>query len=642
MRDYQIGGCKTINAFVSGKLEAFREQGLSFETLFALMFRETENVLYERSVGWKIEKTSYGEAKAHALQRAARLRQRLEELDRDDVVGLYLDNSLAWIECFWAILIAGFRPLLLNLRLDGRLLEQALADTGCRAVIAAGKSFSCPTFTPEELEGEGLPAPAGPFGTGLYVMSSGTSEHLKVCLYTAEEFYYQICDSYAIIKECRQIKKFSDGHLKLLAFLPFYHVFGLIAMYIWFAFFSRTFVHLPDLAPDTVVNTIRRHKVTHIFAVPLFWEKVWEQALRGIRDRGEETAARFERGLRLWEKLPRPLAGLFSRIAFRELREKLFGESVRFMITGGSFIDPKILRFFNAIGYRLANGYGMTEIGITSVELSASRRWLCGGYVGGPMRCAEYRLAPDGELLVRGRVIAREVLEDGTATERGDWFHTRDLAVCEQGHYRLLGRKDDLIVGSGGENLNPNLLEPLVQPENCAPVCLIGSRRGTRTVPVLLVPVNPWASAEELEALRAETAARIESAGLRGEISKLALVPGPLLLPDEFKLNRIRLARAWDSGALKEIDLDAHREAERGDELIQRITACFAAALGTQPEEIGPDADFFLELGGTSLDYFALREELRAALGADFPTEGAELHSVRQFADYLRSHREIG
>ena len=77
-------------------------------------------------------------------------------------------------------------------------------------------------------------------------------------------------------------------------------------------------------------------------------------------------------------------------------------------------------------------------------------------------------------------------------------------------------------------------------------------------------------------------------------------------------------------------------------ELIRRISACFAEALGARPEEIGPDADFFLELGGTSLDYFALREELKAELGSSFPLESAALHTVRQFADYLRSHREIG
>ena len=642
MTDYQIGGAKTINAFVAGKLQAFRDQGLRFETLFALMFRERDNVLYERSVGWKIESTTYAEAKDHAEQRAARLRSKLPELEQDAVVGLYLDNSLAWIECFWAILIAGFRPLLMNLRLDRRLLEQTLADTGCRAVIAEGAAFSCPTLSPAELEGEGLPVPGVPFGTELMVMSSGTSEHVKVCAYSAEEFYYQICDSYAIVRECRRIKHHYEGKLKLLAFLPFYHVFGLIAMYIWFGFFSRTFVHLPDLAPETIVNTIRRHKVTHIFAVPLFWEKVYEQALRGIRDRGGETLARFERGVKLWEKLPAPVAEAFSKRAFREVREKLFGESVQFMITGGSMIDPKILRFFNAIGYRLANGYGMTEIGITSVELSASHRWLCGGFVGGPMRCAEYRLAEDGELLVRGQVIARRVLTEGLWTEPDGWFHTRDLAVCENGHYRLLGRKDDLIVGPGGENLNPNLLEPLLQPVGCGPVCIIGSKRSGKTAPVLLVPVDGLASAKELEALKQDAAARIEAAGLRGEIAKVALVPGPLMLPEEFKLNRLRLARAYDSGELRETDPALRGEGVSKDVLLQRITACFAKALCAEAGGIGADQDFFLDLGGTSLDYFALRAELQDELGVSFPMESAQLHTVRQFADYLRNHREIG
>ncbi|MBR6469918.1 MAG: AMP-binding protein, partial [Lachnospiraceae bacterium] len=120
----------------------------------------------------------------------------------------------------------------------------------------------------------------------------------------------------------------------------------------------------------------------------------------------------------LQKRLPEPLSRAFSRIAFRELRENIFGDSIRFLITGGSFIDPKVLAFFNGIGYRLANGYGMTEIGITSVELSPKRRWLCGGYVGAPMTHAEYRVDENGELLVRGKVLARYILDGGTRRER--------------------------------------------------------------------------------------------------------------------------------------------------------------------------------------------------------------------------------
>ena len=59
MTDYHIGSYRSIDAFVRDKLDAFRAAGFSFDALFELMFRETENVLYERSDGFKIRKTTY-------------------------------------------------------------------------------------------------------------------------------------------------------------------------------------------------------------------------------------------------------------------------------------------------------------------------------------------------------------------------------------------------------------------------------------------------------------------------------------------------------------------------------------------------------------------------------------------------------
>ncbi len=634
MTDYHIGSSKTIRAFVLGKLAAYREMGLSYETLFALMFREEENILYEQSEGYRIRKTTYGTAKEHALRRASALRRRLPSLPRDAVVGLCLDNSLDWIELFWAILAAGFRPLLMNLRLPRPLLEQAMAACGCQAVVAR-EAFACPTLQPDELGTDGALLPPVPFGTELLVMSSGTTENVKVCAYTAEEFYYQIADSYELIRACPRLKKHYRGELKLLTFLPFYHVFGLIAMYIWFGFFSRTFVHLADLSPQTIVNTVKRHKVTHIFAVPLFWETVCRQARRGIRERGAQTADKFERALALQQRLPRPLDAAFARLAFREVRENLFGESIVFMISGGSFLDPEVQAFFNGIGYRLANGYGMTEIGITSVELSTKKKYLRAGCIGKPMSNAEYRIDDRGELQVRGRVIARYVLCGGERREGGDWYPTRDLAACEDGHYRLLGRADDLIVGPGGENLNPNLIEPMLRTEG-AEVCLIAAPKGGRTVPVLLAGVNRHLPNARLEELRAALGRTIAAAGLSGEIAEVALVEGPLMKAGEFKLNRLRLARDWAAGELAPLEPSAARDTDAEDALFGRLRAVFAAAANRPEADISPDSDFFLDLGGTSLDYFAMLTRLRDEYGAAFPLEQTDLRTVGQIADYLR------
>ena len=638
MADYHTGSFRSINAFVEDKMAVFARQGHTFETLFSLMFRETENVLYERSEGYRIRKTTYGEARAEILRRSAVLRRLLSDLEPDAAVGLYMDNSLSWIESFWAILAAGFRPLLMNLRLPEPLLLQAMEACGCRAVLSDGKTFSCRTLLPEELEDEAEGTEAGPFGTELLVMSSGTSEHVKVCAYTAEEFFYQIADSYAIIRKCAAIKKHCDGELKLLTFLPFYHVFGLFAMYLWFGFFSRTFVHLSDLSPQTIVNTVKRHKVTHIFAVPLFWEKVYAQALSGIRERGEATWNKFQRALRLQQRLPEPLAAAFSKVAFRELRENLFGDSIRFLITGGSSIDPEILSFFNGIGYRLVNGYGMTEIGITSVELSKKRRWICGGFVGGPMTHAEYRLSPEGELQVRGKVLARYILCDGRRRENDGWFDTHDLARCEDGHYLLLGRRDDLIVGPDGENLNPNLLEPRLRVGE-VPVCLIGPRQGGRTTPVLLASVSRFLTAEQLRRLETALKARLAENGLSGAVSRIAFLGEPLLKENEFKPNRLRLARDYAAGKLPLLDPETQRSDEALSELALQVRTCVAAALARPEAEIPPQADFFTDLGGTSLDYFGLLSALRELFSLPFPPEDQRLRTVEGIAAYIRENK---
>lgn len=638
MTNYHIGSYRSIDAFVRDKLDAFRRAGFTFDAMFGLMFRETGNVLYEQSEGYRIRKTTYGEAKAHILSRAAVLKDRLADLPADAVVGLYLENSLDWIELFWAILAAGFRPLLMNLRLPQTLLLGAMRTADCRAVVAQKGDFPCPVLRPAEIGTAGGPIEARPFGTELFVMSSGTTENVKVCAYSAEEFYYQICDSYGIIKAQPRIKKHYKGDLKLLTFLPFYHVFGLIAMYIWFAFFSRTFVHLSDLSPTTIVNTIRRHKVTHIFAVPLFWERVYAQAMKGIRERGEKTADKFDRALRLRQKMPYAPGTAFSKLAFREVRENLFGDSVLFMISGGSFLDPDAHAFFNGIGYPLANGYGMTEIGITSVELSNKRKYLEAGCVGKPMQNVQYRVGADGGLEVSGNVTAKYVLTADGRTDRGGWFRTNDLCECIDGHYRILGRADDLIVGQNGENLNPNAIEPLLKTDG-AEVCLIPHEDGGRRAAILLVGLDRMISRKSAEKILQSVTERIGALGLNGTVARVVPVAGPLMLPDEFKLNRIRLRRDFASGALKPLDFTKAHDAAADDLLTARVRAIVAAAVNRPEDEIAADADFFLDLGGTSLDYFAMLTRLRDEFGAAFPLEETGFKTVRSITEYIRAEK---
>ena len=638
MGDLGLGQHKTIKDFVRSKLRAFEEQGLSMETLFSLMFQEKENIMYERSAGYRIESFSYGEVEKRIKARALSLSKLLSDVAPGSVIGLSMDNSLSWIECFWAILLCGFRPLLINLRLSQEPVEGAIRDCDVQAVVSDGRTYPVRTILCDEIDPLEKPFTPGEFGKEIIVMTSGTSRHVKLCAYSAEELFYQIKGSYGIIRECNTVKRHYQDRLKLLTFLPFYHVFGLVAVYIWFSFFSRTFVELKDMKPDTITGTVRRHHVTHLFAVPLFWETVYTQARKTIRLRGEETERKFEKAMALRDKLgDSALGALFTRAAFKEVRENLFGDSIRFMITGGSSISKETMRFFNSIGYHLADGYGMSEIGITSLELSKKPSILNAGYIGKPMDGVEYRINDDGELEVKGKAIACYIIEDGEKKIiNTDFFNTHDLAVCENGHYKILGRKDDLIVGISGENLNPNLIEPQLKLKDVNEVCLIGAFDGVNAVPTLVVSVNRFISEEKLTALDHSLKKQLEEMRLNSEIKRILYVSDRLIVGDEFKLNRLRLKQQLEENGFHEVKPLGKDEGLQ-DALAKQLREFFAAALDRSAEDIADGADFFLDLGGTSLDYFGMI----AAMENEFSVKISTEQNLSTFAAFHRYLSEI-
>jgi len=634
MKNNSFGGYSTINSYVKSKLRRLDSMPVGFESLFSIMFSEADNIMYEKLSGYSIEKTSYRESQSRILRRACKLKSLLPDAPHNSVIGLYMQNSLDWIEIFWAILCCGFCPLLMNLRLDKASLEYSLSSLSAAAVISDAENFSVPCYSAEDIISD-ISLNVETFGDKVIVMSSGSSSNLKLCSYTAEEFAYLIKDSYEIIKACPIVKKHYDGQLKLLTFLPFYHIFGLIAVYIWFAFFARTFVHLPDLAPQTILGTIRRHKVTHIFAVPLFWEKVYDEAMRTISSRGEDTLSRFNKGMRIAAKLGNiPCLGkLFSRVAFREVRENLFGESISFMITGGSEIKTQVLAFFNGIGYPLANGYGMTEIGISSVELSSKYSVRSAGFVGKPLSSVEYMISDNSELLVRGKSLAQYIIEGSNTKLRTDeWFHTGDIAECVNGHYRILGRADDLIVGASGENLNPNLIEPKLNFDY--KFCLIKNTVGEA---VLLISVGKRRTASELMAIKVSAHEQLSRLGLSAQIANIYLCTDDIIGENEFKLNRMRLSKAFSDGLLEEATASEEDISAPDDSLYSRVVELFCSALDKPADAIKPNTDFFLDGGGSSLDYFVLMGRLREEFGISIPDNGnADLSTPSAIYELIR------
>ena len=647
MKLTNIGNCNSIDEFVNYKLNMFNNTAKDFEHIFDFMFTEPDNVMAERTDGYRIIRTTYGQCRDDINRIASALSVVLSEYEHNSIIGIYMANSLEWIEIFWALLMCGYKPLLMNVRLDDITLNNVLEQHNIAAVISDGKEFNIKTYRADYITGLAQEEGFNPaWADELIVMSSGTSENIKLCVYTGESFYYQLCNSAAIIKDCKEIKTHYEGNLKLLTFLPFYHIFGLAAMYMWFGFFSRTFVFLNDLGADTILNTVRKHKVTHIFAVPLLWNKIYEAAIKKIKDKGDKTYKKFLKGLKIAGALDfcPALSKAFSKAAFKEVRANIFGDSICFLIAGGSNISSAVLGFFNGIGYHIADGFGMSEIGITSVETSNKAKIRNSCSVGKPFMSVEYSVSEEGELLVRGNCTAYRIIHKDGITEMSPdkWFHTRDMAVCRNGRYYIMGRRDDMIVCKTGENLNPNRIEGLLDIRGAKAICLISNNDSLNSVkPVLIAEVSKYMPGSKLAQLMTDARKQLAAHKLDGTVNDIVFTTDSLMEANDFKLNRHRIAKRYAAGEFRLVTPETAVDIQDDvpEELLNEVKEIFAVALNIASDTLDVDAHFFFDLNGSSLDYLAMLSDIQKKYEVSLPeNEESSPSTVREFCRFIQNN----
>ncbi|HXP12250.1 MAG TPA: long-chain fatty acid--CoA ligase, partial [Stellaceae bacterium] len=272
------------------------------------------------------------------------------------------------------------------------------------------------------------------------------------------------------------LKKVGLGHDVFLSFLPLSHSYEHMGG-MMFPISLGAQIYFAEGA-DTLSVNLTEARPTIMTAVPRLYEAFHQRILRTVARESGLRRKLFFKALELGRKryddhtslsaIERIEDAILDRLVRDKLRAR-FGGRLKAMVSGGAPLNPEIGRFFLALGLRLLQGYGQTEASpLISVNPPDRIRIET---VGPPVAEVEVRLAPDGELLVRGPNVTKGYWNDPEATARvfvDGWLHTGDVGEIDpDGYIRITDRKKDFIKTSGGDMIAPTRIEGqlTLQPE---------------------------------------------------------------------------------------------------------------------------------------------------------------------------------
>ena len=223
---------------------------------------------------------------------------------------------------------------------------------------------------------------------------------------------------------------------------------------------------------DQVSSNLQEAQPTLMIAVPRLYEVLYDRIERGLKAKGGLSETLFRKAvalglkkldgkrLSLTEKL---MDRALERLVRAKVRQRLGGR-LRYFCSGGAPLNPDIGRFFLAIGVGILQGYGQTEASpVISLNPPDDIRIST---VGVPVPGVDLIFDDDGQILVRGDMVMQGYwgAPDATADAIQDgWLHTGDIGEMDaDGYVKITGRKKEIIVNSGGDNIAPARVEALL------------------------------------------------------------------------------------------------------------------------------------------------------------------------------------
>lgn len=525
-------------------------------------------------IAWTTLTWGQSAARIAGLARALRARG----VRRGDRVAVLGDPDPRWIEADLAVLLLGGVTVGIYPTLPPESIAWQLRHAGARVVLGAS------TDALARIPREGLPdlvAETWDLGTRedldasddplavLHTLAvdvrpddpcalfytSGTTGNPKGAVVTHGAMV-------ATVRATRQVIDLGPRPVSIV-FLPLAHSLQRIVVYRSLVEEAEAWV-LPKVTD--LLEVLPLAQPTVLATVPRMLEKIRAGAEAAARAKGPRAlavfqwAARVAREVSILSEAGRPLPAFLraeravaDHLVFATVRARMGGH-LRQLLVGGARLDPEVARFFHGMGFAVCEGWGLTETcAPATLNRPEDARF---GTVGRPLPGTDLRLDDDGEVLVRGPGLFTGYWNEPEATAaaftQDGWFRTGDIGTLEDGRLRIIDRKKELIVTSGGKNIPPVNLEKRLEGGPLAQAVVIGDDR-----PYLVALVAPdpdtagGLSAAELQGLaEARVAALNATLPPYEQVKRVAVLPEPLtveagLLTPTLKLRRKPIAARY-------------------------------------------------------------------------------------------------
>lgn len=401
-------------------------------------------------------------------------------------------------------------------------------------------------FSDEQLEKRIRQQSASDLATLVY--TSGTTANPKAVMLSHDNLTWvsDTCVKYDLTMTSKDM---------ILSYLPLSHIAEQLTT-IHGPMYAGTCVAFAE-SMDKMAQNLREIRPTLFLGVPRIWEKIQAKIVeksaqasplkRKIASWARGVGLRYGKDPNRYSKFSYQLA---DKLVFSKAREALGLDRCRLQVTAAAPIAKETLEFFMSLGITLYELYGMSEsTGPVSVSTFEQFRFATTG------RCikgAELKIADDGEVLARGRHIFMGYLNDPKATQEvldsDGWLHSGDIGVIDSdGYLSITGRKKNLIITAGGENIAPEMLEDKLKtiPEIDQAV-VVGDRQKYLTALITLNPdslrmiqgkqiASPAKNLEELAHcpnFRGYLNNKIES--INGSVARVQTIKNFSILPNNF------------------------------------------------------------------------------------------------------------